>query len=143
MKKKIGWLSFVTALLAFTVMVNSCKKETGPQGPAGNANVHSRTIIVHPADWSSTSTSKNAVLIDSDITQAVIDKGAIQAYVRYGSTWYTLPYTFYSIPNYATTFTPAYQVNKVYIAIERNDAVQPVTPGFDLDFKVVAIDGPQ
>lgn len=49
-------MKLLTAIIAIAITVSvGCKKPkdgaTGPQGPAGNANVQNYNITIHPNDW--------------------------------------------------------------------------------------------
>jgi hypothetical protein len=78
-------LAYCTAIL----LISSCGKDgaPGPQGPSGNANVHSSTFVVTNSQWQTTGTSgtdyeKFIDLNDPYITQDILDNGAVLVYCR-------------------------------------------------------------
>ncbi|MFM7016708.1 MAG: hypothetical protein ACKOX3_10315 [Bacteroidota bacterium] len=80
MKKLITYLSAI-------VLLASCGKDGAPgaQGPAGNANVHTSTFTVTSTQWQSAGTSgtdyeKYVDLTDANITQDILDHGAVIVY---------------------------------------------------------------
>ena len=81
------------AILAAVVLA-ACSDTVGPEGPPGNANVHSQlvTFSTRVADhFGHFASQKYAV---AAITPSVVDHGAVLAYARLAGTWTALPYSF-------------------------------------------------
>ncbi len=121
--------TLILALMASVSLLFSCAKDgkdglPGPAGPAGNANVKSQTFVVNTWDWSSNS----VLLYDPNITQAIVNNGAVQVYVQGDpGVWMALPLTISG-----SYIVYDYQLNYVRIITDS----QPTT----LErFKVVAI----
>src|ERR1700761_2114450 len=88
--KKLLLLMLTGGALVF----NSCSK-TGPQGPQGNANVIGSSAFT-VSSWSQTGSSYYASFSDPDITNDIVNTGAVEVYKLYvssnGSTsWTNLP----------------------------------------------------
>ena len=79
------FLSLLIVVIIATTF-NACTKgDTGPQGSAGangyngNANVNTQTFTI--SSWSFNSPSYSASVTDYDITQDIVDNGAVMVYV--------------------------------------------------------------
>lgn len=93
MKNKLQ-ITGILLLLISSLLVNGCKKE-GPPGPAGNANVTSRTFYV--SSWSWDSPNYYADFNVPELTADNINSAAVLVYFRTTSgTWYAVPYTQYT-----------------------------------------------
>lgn len=116
-------------LIASVSLLFSCAKDgkDGPPGPAGatgNANVKSQTFVVNTWDWSSNS----VLLYDPNITQAIVDNGAVQVYLQGDpGVWIALPLSFSGLE-----IVYDYQVNFIRITASSQPPTQQT-------FKVVAI----
>ena len=139
MKKSYALYGFAIILL-YGMLLSGCKKETGPQGPEGNANVHATIHVVQPTDWDVHATYLLKLLVDSNITQDIIDKGSVEMFVQFGTQWYPLPYSYHNT-GYFGTYTGSYSKNQVRVEYERSDEQQPAVPLTAISFKVVAIGG--
>lgn len=126
----------IFTLLSFT----SCQKE-GPQGPAGedgNANVHSRNFSIN--NWNYEDPSWHLSILDSRITEDIIENGAVLVYINYDGSLSLIPITIYREANYSTTIESSVYVGGVSIFWTDSDLTQPITPP-NLDFKIVVIEG--
>lgn len=84
-------------LALFSFYIIGCKGVAGPTGPQGiqgnqgNANVHSKTYTVTSWDGVGTSFAFKDIA-NSDITQEIIDNGAILVYEGNTGLWNAMPY---------------------------------------------------
>lgn len=93
MKKSILFI----ALLALVTI--SCKKDK-----YGNTDVYSNTYTV---SWTFEDPSYTASMSVSEITQDVLDNGAVMVYMSNNNGgWIALPYTLPMSSTYSSTFTP-------------------------------------
>ena len=87
----------LTAILALVLICTSCKKEAGPQGPAGkdgNANVIStNTLTLSSLNFTAGINWWDTAISAPGITSDVKDKGAVLVYRQYGTSWVPLPET--------------------------------------------------
>ena len=146
-----------TIFVAFGLIFSSCKKDPGPkgdtgsQGPAGpagtngtngingtngNANVVSSSITT--ASWTYVAPSWEMSFTYPAINQDILDNGAVLVYVKSGSNYYQLPYTFYPSSSYSRTYTFVHYLGGLKVFVTDSDLTQPTNPG-TLTFKVVAI----
>lgn len=118
----------------------SCKKE-GPRGPAGatgNANVHSMIDTV--STWTSNPPSYKGTISYSEITQDIIDNGAVLVYLSTGSNTYSqLPLTEYLSSSTSRSYEVETSVGQAVIIVSESDLIT-TNPG-TLVFKVVTIAG--
>ena len=158
--KKVFYIFLFIAAVAF---ISSCSKEgpTGPQGPQGvegpqgpsgdqgiqgipgqdgNANVHSYTYDVFTSDWNQVAPNYGVDLSVPEITQSILDDGAVLVYLSNGSGgWMPLPYTsWYS--GYARLYKANILYEDVTIWVLDSDLTQTPNPG-DRTFKIVVIGG--
>lgn len=125
-------LSIVLILLLFTAF-----EKEGPRGPEGNANVLSGTYII--SNWSYSEPSFVGDITVPDITQDIIQNGAILVYIETGEgTFSQLPLTFYQSDNYSTSLEVVTALQKVHIIWTDSDLATPLLPPA-LNFKVVTI----
>ena len=82
----------VIAALAAMYLVG-CTLVTGPQGPPGNANVHTVTLAFAPESAAFNGSVASRGYTVSGITPSVVDRGAVLAYFRDQGTWTALPFT--------------------------------------------------
>lgn len=119
---------------------------TGPQGPAGTANV------IYSGWLSFQQTQRDTVidltrlkvnhLIVPRLTQALIDNGSVQVFMRFGGTVVPLPYT--SAPNGGTllstiSFMP--RVGRLLITRHTHDNSGSHGLGGSLSFRYIIIPG--
>ncbi|WP_341900641.1 hypothetical protein [Fluviicola taffensis] len=99
--KTIGTL-FTGLVMAFGLTFSSCKKaETGPagkNGTDGNANVQSTgevdlNVLTWTYQGTAASDSYVSVFPTALITQEVVDKGLVMAYIKTGIGWAPLPFS--------------------------------------------------
>ncbi len=141
---------FYFTILA-TVFMFSCTKEgkVGPQGPAGingtngtdgNANVHSYTYNGASANWALSAPNYYCDLTVPEITQSIIDNGAVLVYLSNGSGgWLALPFVqWYN--GYGHQYNAVISVGAIRIWVSDSDLTQASNPG-TVSFKVVVMDG--
>ena len=140
MKKLLVYFSII-------VLLSSCAKDGDPgaQGPTGNANVKSKTFTITPGQWQSSGTVgtdyyKFIDLAFSEITQSVIDNGAVLVYLKasngsIGQIPVNLPLSGNSI-----NFLPSAVVGTATVELFLGDYQVP-NISINYEFKVVAIDG--
>lgn len=135
-------------LIALTLSMWACKKEEveGPQGPKGeqgppgedgNANVTTGTATV--SNWSWNSPNYWGTMTWSEITQDIVNTGAIFVYMQVGSSWFQLPYTWYPSSSYSRSYAAIHAVGEVRIRITDSDHGTIPDPG-STNFKVVLIE---
>lgn len=94
----------VIALIAITF--TGCKKEAGPKGDKGDPGVNGNANVISTGSvtlnlWTyfSSNDSYLSLISVSAINQAVVDKGAVLAYIETANGWSALPFhgmlTFY------------------------------------------------
>lgn len=143
MKKTI----FKTTMLCLVagLTFSSCKKETGPkgdtgaigpQGPAGNANV--KTTIVSNQTWVYSAPAYIATMSAPNITQEIVDKGAVLVYLENAGTYIQLPITLYN-NGYQTLVDFEHYLGTVRVSWADSDLTQPVAPTSNIKFKIVTI----
>ncbi len=144
MRKKITIVGlFILMGISYTLL-NSCKGKDGApgaQGPQGNANVVSGLTTV--TNWTYDGTNKlyTATIIDNNITQAIVDNGAVLVYlVGVSGGNLLLPATIYPAASYSETLTSWYNLQQVIIQVQDSDLTQPNNPG-SLKFRIVKISG--
>ena len=80
-----------------------------------------------------------ASLTWNEITQNIIDKGAVNTYVSYGVDWTILPYTYASgYQQVSTTISYAYSQGKIDLFVQDSDGIIGSNPG-PLDVKIVIL----
>lgn len=90
--KKLTVICMTLFAMLFAV---SCRGPMGPEGPAGNANVCSSTVTVHPNDWYWNETSWRVDIGYDAINANITDYGAVLVYMEDNNTWRQIPLTFY------------------------------------------------
>jgi len=108
---------------------------TGSNGATGNANVSEKIIIV--SNWAYQLNYWYANVVDSAITQNIVDKGAVIVYYEISpGEWSMLPYSYpYTIDPYEYSFI--YSLNNVFIKRRDLSSATP-NPGTQT-FKIVII----
>lgn len=94
--KKSNFL--LIALFAALVMASSCRRENNCSNCNNNngANVASSTLTINSNDWYWDNNTSWRVDIDyNNITQDIINRGAVLVYMESQNTWRQLPMTFY------------------------------------------------
>lgn len=135
--KKTFTLIAACSLLIF----GACKKtsEPGPTGPAGatgNANVKSELDTAFT--WTYGSTSYGAAITVSNITQDIVDNGAVLVYMKVGTDWQPLPYTFFNTSAWASLYSFSYSLSTVNLKMANSDLFPHTNPGTKY-FKTVCI----
>jgi hypothetical protein len=133
---------FLVAVMAALFMGCAKDGKDGAPGPAGadgadgNANVVSSTITT--SAWVYNAPSWVLVLNYPAITQNIVDKGAVLAYMKVGNNYAALPLTFYPTDFYSSSILYSYGVNNIAFDWTDSDRIQPNNPG-SRTFKVVVI----
>lgn len=96
----------------------------------------STTVLNNP--WYLDGVSYEVNLTWSEITQDVLDNGAVDAYIRFSgqTSWHPLPVTFYSSASYSTSVEVAYGLTSVTLFWTDSDLTAPATPP-SVDVKLV------
>ncbi|MES2679297.1 MAG: hypothetical protein V4635_05400 [Bacteroidota bacterium] len=132
--------------LLMGAMLTNCKKgDTGPQGPAGangtngNANVKSQTSTNLTWTFNSATKAYETNISDVQITQDIVDKGAVLVYLQTGNSSIQLPNS--SVYDLATIvfFDFEYSVGNVKITFTNSDLDNSLVPQSTLKFKIVAM----
>jgi len=109
---------------------------------AGNCVYQEEEVIISNTltniAWTQQSTWWQVNLIWEEITQDVIDNGAVDVYASDGSDWTPLPTTLFLSSSYSTIINLSYSVGKVEITWEDSDGTLPLEPG-PMDFKMVIL----
>ena len=145
--KKLLTLLGVTAVLFFN---SSCNQgPTGPEGPAGNANVKSMSFTVTANQWYHIGTTGTpgerfeTILTVPIITQDIVSTGAVNMYIsQNGNQWTAMPYTYPTGtgPTYGFTesWICSYSLNQAIIDLQDSDFnTQP--PSATVFVKIVAV----
>lgn len=131
--KKLKQLGFAMLVGISTVLINGCAKdgETGPagkngiDGQDGNANVTgTNSVTVTAGDWTLSSGYYSTGFTNTDITQAIVDKGIVMVYEKLGTQWQALPYL---NDDQSRDFT--FGVGTVTIWAHNADLTTPTNPG--------------
>ncbi|MFT5144341.1 MAG: hypothetical protein ACI80V_002674 [Rhodothermales bacterium] len=135
-----------TSLLAFTLLlaVSGCVLEesvgpVGPQGPAGNANVFTLNFDFLMADAAISGGVASVQYDIVDITNNVVQEGAVLMFFRDQGTWTAMPYTFYTNAGDAVSFGFGYDLGFLEVFYETAGANPATLP--DREMKAVIIDG--
>ena len=121
--------------MAVSVMFSACTKE-GPAGKDGNANVVSSSMTA--LNWSYNAPNWTVSFNIASITQDIVDRGAVLAYVKVGNNFSQLPLTFYQDPAYSTSVGVLTVLGGVLVTWTDSDLTQPINPGPQV-FKFVVI----
>ena len=132
MKKLIFSLTVAVALLS------GCAKdgETGPAGKDGNANVTSSTFTI--TAWNYSAPVYYADLPVPAITQDILDRGAVLAYIVGSGYNLQLPVTIYPSASYSQSWGMNFGLGVCEITVNDSDLTQPNNPGTNT-VKVVVI----
>lgn len=98
----------------------------GPQGePGKDAEVVSTgVIVVQASQWiTADSLEWHAVITTTMITQEIVERSAVQVFVKKNDVWHVLPYI-----NHTTFITFAYEVGKVHLFTEDSHGSRPQPP---------------
>jgi hypothetical protein len=136
MKNALNLLAILTLIAIFS----GCKKdEYQPKGDYQEAGDYPEmsSQISTISVWTYSSPSYFGEIYNSEITQDVLDNGAVLVYANSGTnTWSQLPVTFYQSSSYSTTLEVVTYPNTVRIYWTDSDLTQPATPPA-MTFKVV------
>jgi len=134
---------FLVALTIFAIY-SGCKKDeiigpagpsgaTGPTGPTGNANVSRKTIAI--SDWTNTNNYWYADIVDTDITQDIVNNGVVLVYYEIASgQWASLPYQDTST---LLAYTYSYIYSQDNLHVRRTDFLLPTPNPSTQNFKIV------
>ena len=133
--------------LAVVLIAAGCRKgDTGPQGPAGNANVQSYLYATTSDSWSTSDTGLiwATGFVVPEIDQSVINSGAVLIYYvdSSSSTNYSVPFFENSYSEDVTASIAPFDGNandpNVIVSIESTNGVAFLNPG-STEFRVVVI----
>lgn len=136
-------LTPILAFLFLILMATSCVTE-GPEGPQGepgedgNANVISTTITV--SDWTTWGSGRYYTEVAiPEITQDIIDHGAVVVYMAEWEYWLALPFSWNPDNNVTLSYYYAIKAGMIDFEISRSDQASD-DPGTK-EFKIVIIGG--
>ena len=148
-------ISYHILLLAFiSLTFSACQKEgpVGPQGPEGptgrdgNDNVSSFYYTIFENEWEEfgdpgVGFGYIAGMDFPEITEDILNHGAVLVYLYQEGSLYSLPTTFVNPGDggYLTTIWTTLQLGQVLVTFQDSDGLT-VNPG-DQEFKVVIIEG--
>jgi hypothetical protein len=146
--KKLNLLVPVFALILL-MMLNGCidTGSTGPQGPAGNANVKSFIYTIYPNDWIA-SNDINLWYFDQHcdlVTPDIVDYGAVLFFLKETSgklSWISLPTTSLYRDNsqaYTTEYQPWHSDYTLSIQWIDTHPTNPRKPTWDCVIKAIII----
>ncbi len=117
-------------LLFFGILLGSCRKYD-----AGNTDISSDTYTV---SWNYLDPSYYCEMSVPEITQDVVDNGAVFVYIQNTSgDWVALPFTLPIDGNYSSTYTPVHGLGLVRVYKTDTDLLT-LDPGTST-FKVVVV----
>jgi hypothetical protein len=139
---------FGMVVLACGLLFASCEKkgEIGPagangaNGADGNANVVSS--IVTTSAWTNVSNYWQADFTYPAITSDIVDNGAVFIYIKNGTAYAQLPFTFFTSSTYSSLIDFEYYLGGFSIYSTDSDLTTPANPGTKT-FKVVVISASQ
>ena len=142
-------ISRLLLLVPFLLLIGCAKDgETGPSGKNGingtngtngNTNVHTSIIQVPTSSWTIVSSSElSASILDTNITQSIVDSGTVLLYIKISDSWYTLPYaqTITSTTTYDWAF--GYKTDTLIIRTFNRNGIYSTFPSPKI-FKVTSI----
>jgi hypothetical protein len=140
MKINLHFKRAILVLLTY-MLLPSCEKEEGPQGPAGaNGNANVKTSIFTGVGWTAVGNIYYCILSDSNITQEIVDNGFVNVYIQDANAWEALPYSWPISPAVSTINVFQYSLGQVQIDQIRSDLSAYPNPG-PTTFKVVCVEG--
>ena len=131
-----------TALIALAMtgcVIEESVGPRGPQGPPGNANVFTLNFDFLLNDAAFNSGVASVQYDVPDITENVVDEGAVLLFFRDQGTWTAMPYTFFTPGGRAVSFGFGYEVGFLEVFYETVNADLATLP--DREMKAVIIDG--
>jgi hypothetical protein len=118
--------------------LTACTKEgkQGEPGKDGNANVLATNEFTS-SDWVANGSTWSLSLSAADITQDVVNRGIVQAFIKYGNEWWALP-----DQNAKNQTSYGYSVGIVSFLNQNVDGTTPANPGAKT-FRIVIITASQ
>lgn len=121
MKKYISKIIIITVSL----LLSNCKKEvTGPKGDKGEKgdkgssnSIITNTYTVNSWVWDNSSKMRTDAIFTNQISQNILDNGAIMVYENFGGSWIALPETFVVSQN--VTYHVVFSCSLNTIALEK------------------------
>jgi hypothetical protein len=130
---KLLFFALISAL-AFT----SCQKEEDVDIVYGNTNMLSKTLTVYGSQWYFVDPTYIVDIVVPEITQNVVDNGAVMAYYRNGyGEWQAMPITNPMDNTYASVYAFSFWNGHVSLYKTDTDLITG-TPG-DMDVKIVVL----
>lgn len=124
-----------------------CDSGVGPPGRDGNANVFSHTVTFSMDRAAFTDRFASMQFEVPDITDSVVDEGAVLAFFREEDTWTAMPYTFGiespDLPavDYTVTLGYAYEYRFFEVFYEASTEEIDLAQLADQQIRFVVIDG--
>jgi hypothetical protein len=118
--------------------LTACTKEgkQGVPGTNGNANVLATNEFTTNS-WVQNGATWGLALSAPDITQDIVNKGIVQAFIKYGNEWWALP-----DQNGKNQTSFGFSVGVVSFMNQNVDGTTPANPG-SMTFRVVIISASQ
>ncbi len=156
--RSLAILSLIPAFLLTSCGEKGNTGDPGPQGPPGNANVITINFTINPNQWAASLPPPAApgdegyflyyILGNvSEITQQIIDYGAVIAYYNDNGYYLPLPYTKYykttspSIYLWEETLSSIISTATCQIDLKSSDFYIPEAASQQIRVKLVIIDG--
>lgn len=148
--KNLKTILILVSIISFGFF--ACEGPTGQQGLAGDDGidgdnyVHSYFYEVNESDWEeydeygTVGFGYQTNLYVPEISNFILDYGAILVYLYQDGSYFPLPSTFsYSEGQYQSSYWVAVQFENIVITVQDDDGLT-VNPGFQ-EFKIVVIEG--
>ena len=133
-------------ILMFSVFLGliliSCKKETIRETTTIQSQSNISTFTVYNTNWITSNQFQIATIMNSAITQDIVDNGAVLVYLKENSNWVSLPLTYYGNAAYSTTIRVDHNVGFFKVYRSNSDLSTPGNPG-NQTYKCVLISGEQ
>ena len=143
MKQTIKTIGKIMLVSITAIFLHGCAGKDGApgaQGPEGNANVTAMSYQILSSQWAYAAPNLWVGLADPDITNDILNSGAVLVYLDNGSNITELPITTYYISptTYSETMTATHYAGTVQIDIADSDGGTPNATGTVI-FKIVVM----
>ena len=127
-------LLIISILVAF--VLPSCQKEEDVDIVYGNTNMLSKTLTVYGSQWYFVDPTYIVDIVVPEITQDVVDNGAVMAYYRNGyGEWQAMPITNPMDNTYASVY--AFSFWNGHVSLYKTDTDLLTLSPTDMDVKLV------